>query len=150
MELQHALRFTYSTVQRNIVCHPDAISHIESTLDELGVVTAMIVCGPTILRHANVVQRVQQALGDRCVGLFAGVIPHAPVEMLQEAVDAAFACQPEALVSVGGGSSHDTAKGMAAGLEWIATATLHDRGLATNPKPIHDVTPILQVLRNAW
>ena len=113
MELQHALRFTYSTVQRDIVCHADAISRIESTLAELGAQTAMLVCGPTILRHANVVQRVQQALGDRCVGLFAGVIPHAPVEMLQEAVDAATACQPEALVSVGGGSSHDTAKGMA-------------------------------------
>ena len=113
MELQHALTFTYSTVQRDIVCQPDAISHIPSTLDELGARTAMIVCGPTILRHADVVQRVQQALGARCVGLFAGVIPHAPVEMLQDAVNAAAAGQPQALISVGGGSSHDTAKGMA-------------------------------------
>ena len=73
----------------------------------------MIVCGPTILRHANVVQRVQDILGKRCIGVFAGVIPHAPVEMLQETVQAAAACQPQALISVGGGSSHDTAKGMA-------------------------------------
>jgi alcohol dehydrogenase class IV len=36
------------------------------------------------------------------------------------------------------------------GLERIATATLHDRGLATNPKPITDAAPILEVLRRAW
>jgi alcohol dehydrogenase class IV len=36
------------------------------------------------------------------------------------------------------------------GLEAIASATLHDRGLATNPKPITDATPILAVLRAAW
>jgi alcohol dehydrogenase class IV len=36
------------------------------------------------------------------------------------------------------------------GLGRIATATLHDRGLATNPKPITDAAPILEVLRRAW
>ncbi len=32
----------------------------------------------------------------------------------------------------------------------IASATLHDRALATNPKPISDAGPIIGVLRNAW
>ena len=36
------------------------------------------------------------------------------------------------------------------GLELIASATLHDRGLATNPKPVHDAGPIMEVLRQAW
>ena len=36
------------------------------------------------------------------------------------------------------------------GLEAIAAATLHDRALATNPKPIADAEPILHVLREAW
>ena len=36
------------------------------------------------------------------------------------------------------------------GLESIAAATLHDRALATNPKPITDAEPILSVLRAAW
>jgi alcohol dehydrogenase len=36
------------------------------------------------------------------------------------------------------------------GLELIAAATLHDRGLATNPKPVTDAGPIMQVLRAAW
>ena len=36
------------------------------------------------------------------------------------------------------------------GLELIASATLHDRGLATNPKPVSDAAPIMTVLRDAW
>ena len=58
-------------------------------------------------------QRVQQTLAERCAGLLSGVLPHTPVEMLEDAVESAQRRQPDALVSVGGGSSHDTAKGMA-------------------------------------
>ena len=36
------------------------------------------------------------------------------------------------------------------GLELIASATLHDRSLATNPKPVGDARPIMSVLRDAW
>jgi alcohol dehydrogenase len=36
------------------------------------------------------------------------------------------------------------------GLEFIASATLHDRSLATNPKPVSDAGPIMSVLREAW
>jgi alcohol dehydrogenase len=36
------------------------------------------------------------------------------------------------------------------GLAGIAAATLHDRALATNPKPIANAEPILSVLRAAW
>lgn len=113
MELPDALRFSYSTVTQDIVCDPEAISGLCRSLDRLGVRNAMLVCGPTILHKADVVQRVLQVLQERCVGLFAGVLPHAPVEMLREAVGVARRLRPEALISVGGGSSHDTAKGIA-------------------------------------
>jgi lactaldehyde reductase len=36
------------------------------------------------------------------------------------------------------------------GLEYIAAATLHDRGLSTNPKPVSDAGPIMEVLRAAY
>ena len=36
------------------------------------------------------------------------------------------------------------------GLEFIAAATLHDRSLSTNPKPITDAGPIMEVLRAAF
>ena len=43
----------------------------------------------------------------------------------------------------GGGRPED-------GLEFIAAATLHDRSLSTNPKPITDAGPIMEVLRAAF
>jgi alcohol dehydrogenase len=36
------------------------------------------------------------------------------------------------------------------GLELIASATLTDRSLATNPKPVYDAGPIMSILRAAW
>ena len=36
------------------------------------------------------------------------------------------------------------------GLEMIAAATLHDRSLATNPRPVTDAGPIMTVLRSSW
>ena len=36
------------------------------------------------------------------------------------------------------------------GLELIAAATLQDRALATNPRPVTDAGPIMTVLRNSW
>jgi alcohol dehydrogenase class IV len=38
----------------------------------------------------------------------------------------------------------------AEGLASIAAATLHDRSLRTNPKPIVDAGPIMDVLRAAY
>ena len=107
------LDYQVSTVDRSIVCAPDAISSIADSLEKLGASRALVVCGPTILEHSDVVQRVQQALGDKCIGLYSGVVPHAPVEMLEEAVATARELQPDALVAVGGGSTSDTCKGIA-------------------------------------
>ena len=97
--------YSYSTIERHVVCKPDAISDLCDVLDRLRAESVMVVCGPTILQHANVVQRVHAVLGRRCVGLFSGVLPHAPVEMLDDVVSMTRALQPEVLVSVGSGSS---------------------------------------------
>ena len=113
MTLEKPLDYQVSTADRNIICSPDAISGIADSLEKLGSKRALVVCGPTILEHSNVVQRVQKALGDRCIGLYSGVAPHAPVEMLEEAVSTARELRPDALIAVGGGSTSDTCKGIA-------------------------------------
>ncbi|PKB70669.1 MAG: hypothetical protein BZY87_09060 [SAR202 cluster bacterium Io17-Chloro-G6] len=113
MTSEKPLNYQVNTVDRDIICSPDAISGIADSLERLGASRPLVVCGPTILEHSNVVQRVQQALGDRCIGLYSGVAPHAPVEMLEDAVATAHELQPDALVAVGGGSTSDTCKGIA-------------------------------------
>src|SRR5215467_8069038 len=113
MELAQALQFSYTSMAQEIVCDTDTIAALCGILDRLGASTAMIICGPSILRSSDVIRRVQEALGARCVSLFAGVAPHAPVPTLEKAIGVAREAQPEALVSVGGGSTHDTSKGIA-------------------------------------
>ena len=81
MEAATALQYRYSGLAQEIICDSDAISGIRQSLDGLGVNRALVVCGPTILEKSNVVQRVQEALGDYCAGLFSGVAPHSPIEV---------------------------------------------------------------------
>ncbi|PKB70817.1 MAG: hypothetical protein BZY87_09885 [SAR202 cluster bacterium Io17-Chloro-G6] len=107
------LTYNYSSVAQEVVCAPDAIGGLTGVLDRAGVARAMVVCGPSILEKSDVVRRVQTALGNRYVGLFSGVAPHSPVHTLAEARRLAGDLEPDGLVSVGGGSTHDTTKGIA-------------------------------------
>ena len=111
--MAQALNYNYNSVAQEVVCAEDAISSLPAVLDRLGGTRAMVVCGPSILEKSDVVRRVQDALGDRCVGLFSGVAPHSPVHTLDEAMRLASEIKSDALGSVGGGSTHDTAKGIA-------------------------------------
>ena len=82
-------------------------------MDALGGSRALITCGPTILNACDVVPRVREALGGRYAGIYAGVAPHSPVETVEAGADVAREAQPDILISVGGGSTHDTTKAMA-------------------------------------
>ncbi|MDA0264027.1 MAG: iron-containing alcohol dehydrogenase family protein [Chloroflexi bacterium] len=107
------LTYSHNSVAQEIVCAEDAISGLPGVLDRLGGSRAIVICGPSILEKSDVVSRVQTALGDRCAGLFSGVAPHSPVHALVEAMRLAGDIKPDILVSVGGGSTHDTTKGIA-------------------------------------
>ena len=111
--MAQSLNYIYSSVAQEVVCAQDAISSLPGILKRLGGTRAMVVCGPSILEKSDVVRRVQEALGDSAVGLYSGVAPHSPVHTLDEAMRLAEDLKPDALVSVGGGSTHDTTKGIA-------------------------------------
>lgn len=150
MEQAKALTFSYSNAGQDIIFSPDAISGICNSLDQVGAARAMVVCGPSILRGSDVVQRVQDALGERCAGLFSGVAPHSPVEVLEEAAAVATDLQPDALISVGGGSTHDTTKGVAILL--AEDGNIHDYEVlfeppdkVTIPDLPHEKLPIIAV-----
>ena len=99
----------------------------------------MITCGPTILRACNVVPRVQEALGSRYVGVYAGVAPHAPVETVEEGVAMAKEVQPDVFISVGGGSTHDTTKAIATLL--AEGGDIHDYAILFEPPDRITVPP---------
>ena len=124
MHLTESLEYTNTGSNQEIICSADAISGIGGVLDRLKAARALVVCRPSILAHSDVVQRVQQALGDRAAGLFTGVAPHSPVDVLYEAVHMAKELEPDVLVAVGAGSTSDTCKGIAMMLS--EGGTLHD------------------------
>ena len=113
MQASNPLNYTFNSVRHEIVCDVDTISGLAGVLERAGASRAMVMCGPSILAHSDVVSRVQDALGDRCVGLYSGVAPHSPVATLDAAVALARETGADALISVGGGSTHDSTKGIA-------------------------------------
>src|SRR5882672_1793982 len=127
----NALQYRYNPLHQDIICSDTAIAALPATLDALGVRRAMITCGPTILRACNVVPRVQEALGSRSVGVYAGVAPHAPVETVEEGVAMAKEVQPDVFISVGGGSTHDTTKAIATLL--AEGGDIHDYAIRFEP-----------------
>jgi alcohol dehydrogenase class IV len=126
-----ALQYCYTPMHQNIICSATAIAALPATVDALGASRAMITCGPTILRACDVVPRVQEALGFRYVGVYAGVAPHAPVETVEEGVAMAKEVQPDVFISVGGGSTHDTTKAIATLL--AEGGDIHDYAIIFEP-----------------
>ena len=150
MEVATALKYRYSGLAQEIICDTDAISGIRQSLDKLSVNRALVVCGPTILEKSNVVRRVQEALGDYGVGLFPEVAPHSPIQVVQRAVEIAGELNPDCLVSVGGGSTHDTCKGIAMML--AEGGDIHDYEMRFEPpdrviipNTPHEKIPIISV-----
>ncbi len=125
------LTYNFNSVAQEVICAPDAINSLPGVLDRAGATRAMVICGPSILEKSDVVRRVQAALGDRYVGLFSGVAPHSPVHTLDEAMRLADEIKPDILVSVGGGSTHDTTKGIATLLG--EGGTIHDHQVIFEP-----------------
>src|SRR5690348_9579204 len=76
----------------------------------LGVERAVIVTDKILREKTDVVARVQQALGARLAGIYDGVVPDTSVQTIDRG--AAFAKEKgcDGVISVGGGSSIDTAK----------------------------------------
>ena len=79
----------------------------------LGITRAVIVTDRVLRETSDAVQRVEAALGARLAGVFDGALPDAPATAIDAGADFARALGCDGLVSVGGGSAIDTAKGMA-------------------------------------
>ena len=105
--------YKYQPLRQDIICAETAIDALPAAVDALGGSRALITCGPTILNACDVVPRVREALGGRYAGIYAGVAPHSPVETVEAGAEVAREAQPDILISVGGGSTHDTTKAMA-------------------------------------
>jgi len=98
-----------------------------------------VVTSPSIAR-SNLLNRVRESLGSLCVGVYETVEPHSPTSSIDEAAALATEARADTLVSVGGGSSIDTAKGVAALLaEGGPLSRLATRFVPPNRKEVPDM-----------
>ena len=107
-----AFEYSNPRVER-IVFGRGAVGRLADEVRRLGAARVFVVTSPSIAR-TYLLDAVRSALGDLCVGVFDAVKPHSPTDSVAAAAGQASAASADAFVSVGGGSSIDTAKGMAA------------------------------------
>jgi alcohol dehydrogenase len=82
-------------------------------LTALGCRTALIVTDAFLREKTDIVTRIQKALGAACAGVFSDVPPDSGVHVINAAAEMGRACGADAVISIGGGSVMDTAKGIA-------------------------------------
>ena len=86
------------------------IEELHEVAQTVDATDALIVCGPTTGQTEEVIEPVRDALGDRYRGIYDSVESHVPIDNVERAITVADEHDTDLLVSVGGGSAHDTAK----------------------------------------
>ena len=85
----------------------------DSVREELGHHDArkvFVISTRSLNRNTDVVEQLQDTLGDRCVGLFDQVVSHVPRSVGVAAAQCVRAVDPDVIISIGGGSAIDTGK----------------------------------------
>ncbi len=106
------LSFLYTTPTR-IVFGAGCLSELASEVDGLGCTRAMVVTDGFLAHKTDLVERVKKALGRRFAGVFDGVEPDSSVAIVNRGAALAKELAVDVIVSIGGGSSIDTAKAIA-------------------------------------
>jgi alcohol dehydrogenase len=86
-----------------------ALHRLPEELDRLGARRVLVVTTRSVHRSALFV-RALDLLGDRCTTVFPGCRAHLPVAVVDDLVQAVAAAEPDAVVSIGGGSVSDAGK----------------------------------------
>ena len=104
------LSFNYRNPTR-IVFGEGSTLNVASEVEALGGTRALIVTDEGLM-NTDLPQRIREALGDKCAGIFGEVQPDSGVHIVHRGVEMAQELGADILVSLGGGSSMDTAKAM--------------------------------------
>ncbi|MDI7267856.1 MAG: iron-containing alcohol dehydrogenase [Myxococcota bacterium] len=112
MRYDETLSFLHHAPTR-VVFGAGAVAEAPMELERLGVSRAFVVTDRVISEKTDLLSRLRGALGDRFAGVFDGVVPDSGVHVVDDGAARAREAGADSLVSLGGGSCIDTAKGMA-------------------------------------
>ena len=112
MNYDSSLSFIYMNTTR-VVFGPGCSRDVREEVRALGCSRALVVTDSVLASRTDVPGRIAKTLGESCAGVFSDVVPDSGVHIVD--AGAAFARErgADCIVSVGGGSAIDTAKGIA-------------------------------------
>lgn len=93
-----------------LVAGAGCVDELRRLADEHDVQDVMLVSGPTTGSTAAVMDPIREALGDRVAHEYDTVESHVPTTNVDTAIETMTDVEADLLVSIGGGSAHDTAK----------------------------------------
>jgi aldehyde dehydrogenase (NAD+) len=132
--------FSYNCPTTVIAGH-GALSSIFKAVADLGCRRALILTDPGV-RKAGLAQLVKDALADFCVGIYDNIASDPDLETVDAATAMAREMKADCIVSVGGGSVIDTAKGVCVTLKNGGKANDHLNFLVlTEPQTPHIAIP---------
>ena len=100
--------FQHITPPLRLFYGPDSLGSLGRELARLDSKRAVIFCGPWA--RGPLLDAVQAGMGDRCAGVFEGVVAHSPVASVEAAAQELKRLDADAVVALGGGSSIVTAR----------------------------------------
>lgn len=86
---------------------------IATELNALGCKRALLVTDKDLSKNTDLVKKVQSFLGENCVAVFDEVIPDSGLHIVDKGAEIGERAGADSVVSLGGGSAIDTAKGIA-------------------------------------
>jgi alcohol dehydrogenase class IV len=121
--------YQHVTPPLRLYCGPDSLGFLGRELDRLECRRALVVCGPWA--EGPLLDAVLSAAGERCAGVFTGVVAHSPLDSVQDAQRELERLDADAAIALGGGSSIVTARAAS-----ILAAERQDiRALCTTRQP---------------
>jgi len=111
MDYSEELNFIFRFPTK-IVFGPGTAKEVGMEIEELRKTRALIVTDQ-VLVQTDLIRIIQKVLGKKCVGVFSDVVPDTGLHIVNAGTEYGRKLGADILVSVGGGSVIDTAKGMA-------------------------------------
>jgi alcohol dehydrogenase class IV len=105
--------FIHQAPAQRIIFGVGTVASVGHELDRLVATRAVVLSTPG---HEHLADHVATLLERRAAGQFAGAVPHTPVDVTEQALEAARDCHADAVISVGGGSTTGLGKAVASRL----------------------------------
>ena len=101
--------YTYLPIER-VRFGPESSRHLSEELDRLGCKKPFLITGRTIFGKTKLVPQIIEYSGRKLVGIFHGILQHAPLGPIEKASQEVREAGADALISLGGGSPIDSTK----------------------------------------